>query len=70
MFDSTIKKSSTFAAGEMAEWSIAAVLKTVEGQTSGGSNPSFSAKSPLKKGFFFFSLFVVNLISKPKLKRV
>ena len=43
MFDSTIKKSSTFAAGEMAEWSIAAVLKTVEGQTSGGSNPSFSA---------------------------
>ncbi len=30
--------------GEMAEWSIAAVLKTVEGQTSGGSNPSLSAK--------------------------
>ena len=27
----------------MAEWSNAAVLKTVEGQTSGGSNPSFSA---------------------------
>ena len=27
----------------MAEWSIAAVLKTVEGHTSGGSNPSFSA---------------------------
>ena len=27
----------------MAEWSIAAVLKTVEGYTSGGSNPSFSA---------------------------
>ncbi len=30
--------------GEMAEWSNAAVLKTVEGHTSGGSNPSFSAK--------------------------
>ena len=30
--------------GEMAEWSIAAVLKTVEGHTSGGSNPSLSAK--------------------------
>ncbi len=30
----------------MAEWSIAAVLKTVEGNTSGGSNPSFSAKGP------------------------
>jgi hypothetical protein len=29
--------------GELAEWSIAAVLKTVEGHTSGGSNPSFSA---------------------------
>ena len=29
--------------GELAEWSNAAVLKTVEGHTSGGSNPSFSA---------------------------
>lgn len=29
--------------GEVAEWSIAAVLKTVEGHTSGGSNPSLSA---------------------------
>lgn len=27
----------------MAEWSIATVLKTVEGHTSGGSNPSLSA---------------------------
>ena len=31
----------------MAEWSIAAVLKTVELRGSGGSNPSLSAK---KKG--------------------
>ncbi len=43
-----IQKSPTFAhanhkQGEMAEWSIAAVLKTVEGHTSGGSNPSLSA---------------------------
>jgi hypothetical protein len=30
----------------MAEWSNAAVLKTVEGHTSGGSNPSFSANIP------------------------
>lgn len=30
--------------GEMAEWLIAAVLKTVEGHTSGGSNPSLSAE--------------------------
>ncbi len=29
----------------MAEWSIAAVLKTVEGHTSGGSNPSLSANN-------------------------
>ena len=33
----------TFAPGEMAEWSIAAVLKTVDLQGSGGSNPSLSA---------------------------
>ncbi len=31
--------------GEMAERSNALVLKTSEGHTSGGSNPSFSAKS-------------------------
>tara|TARA_R110002050_G_scaffold106504_2_gene216438 strand:- start:2835 stop:2987 length:153 start_codon:yes stop_codon:yes gene_type:complete len=30
--------------GELAEWSNAAVLKTVEAQVSGGSNPSLSAK--------------------------
>jgi len=30
----------------VAEWSIAAVLKTVELRGSGGSNPSSSAKSP------------------------
>ncbi len=29
----------------MAEWSIAAVLKTVELQGSGGSNPSLSVKT-------------------------
>ena len=32
-----------FCVGGMAEWSIAAVLKTVELQGSGGSNPSPSA---------------------------
>ena len=37
----------------MAEWSNAAVLKTVEGHTSGGSNPSFSAKARFYPGFFF-----------------
>ena len=39
-----IKKNSIFAlSGEMAEWSIAAVLKTVEPWGSWGSNPYFSA---------------------------
>ena len=41
-----LKKKCTFAPskGEMAERSNAAVLKTVEGHTSGGSNPSLSAR--------------------------
>ncbi len=40
------KKICTFAvAGEMAEWSNAAVLKTVDCNRSWGSNPYFSAKS-------------------------
>ncbi len=33
----------TFVPGEMAEWSNAAVLKTVVLQGTGGSNPSLSA---------------------------
>ena len=32
-----------FCGGELAEWSIEAVLKTVECNSSGGSNPSLSA---------------------------
>ncbi len=42
------KKCSTFVPGEMAEWSIAAVLKTVELRGSGGSNPSLSATKKQK----------------------
>ena len=41
--------------GEMAEWSNAAVLKTVEGHTSGGSNPSFSA-------IRFPNIFIINML--------
>ena len=39
----------------MAEWSIAAVLKTVELRGSGGSNPSLSAKKEegTRDGSFF-----------------
>ena len=38
----------------MAEWSIAAVLKTVEGNTSRGSNPCLSAEKQLLGCFFVF----------------
>ena len=38
----------------MAEWSIAAVLKTVEPRGSGGSNPSLSAKKVTMKIVTFF----------------
>ena len=38
------EKRCTFAAGEMAEWSNAVVLKTIVPRGTGGSNPSFSAK--------------------------
>lgn len=43
-----LPSNPNFARGEMAERSIAAVLKTVEGQTSGGSNPSLSAVINMK----------------------
>ncbi len=39
------KIGTTFVSGKLAEWSIAAVLKTVEPQGSGGSNPSLSAEA-------------------------
>jgi hypothetical protein len=41
----------------VAEWSIAAVLKTADCNRSGGSNPSSSAKKPvssLEMGFLLF----------------
>jgi hypothetical protein len=44
-FVGVIKKILVLQSGEMAEWSIAAVLKTVEGYTSWGSNPYFSAQA-------------------------
>lgn len=44
--------------GEVVEWSITAVLKTVELRGSGGSNPSLSARNNMKeadsKGQLFF----------------
>ena len=40
--------------GEVAEWSIAAVLKTVDLRGSGGSNPSLSAEMNRKMKIFRF----------------
>ena len=49
-----ILKRINLLIGELAEWSNAAVLKTVEAQVSGGSNPSLSAlKKPRLWGFFY-----------------
>ena len=52
------KKGSTFAPGKMAEWSNAAVLKTVDLHGSGGSNPSLSAKKRSKEMSIYRHLFV------------
>ena len=52
--------------GELAEWSNAAVLKTVDLNGSGGSNPSLSARMKVQtkkvlgyqlvKDFFFYTI--------------
>ena len=47
-FATHLRNKST---GEMAEWSIAAVLKTVELRGSGGSNPSLSAIKGANQAF-------------------
>ena len=44
-----------FKQGEMVEWSITTVLKTVVLRGTGGSNPSLSAKKEkFEAGFLFF----------------
>ncbi len=55
----------------MAEWSIAAVLKTVDPQGSGGSNPSLSAPQKQQKTrtnlrVFFVAAFAVFGGSSPQ----
>ena len=52
--------------GEMAEWSIAAVLKTVEGNTSGGSNPSLSANKGVNQQVMRFTPFITPEYSVAK----
>ena len=53
-FATHLRNKST---GEMAEWSIAAVLKTVELRGSGGSNPSLSAIKGVNQAFARFTPF-------------
>ena len=43
-----------FILGEMAEWSIASVLKTDVLRGTGGSNPSLSAERDAKASLFLF----------------
>ncbi len=50
-------KKLYLCSGEMAEWSIAAVLKTVVQQCTGGSNPSFSAEEKGSEENRFLFLF-------------
>ena len=68
--DNNDVKHDIKSSGEMAEWSIAAVLKTVEVRASGGSNPSLSAENEssnkeilnyqLVKDFFFYTIYRSN----------
>ena len=44
--------------GEVAEWSIAAVLKTVVLRGTGGSNPSLSAIKGVNQAFVRFTPFI------------
>ena len=56
----------------MAEWSIAAVLKTVDLRGSGGSNPSLSAEMNRKMKIFRFFCFVpavASLLAKGRSKQ-
>ena len=57
----------------MAEWSIAAVLKTVDLHGSGGSNPSLSARKignrwKMKRESQWFSLFVLQMFTRKPCK--
>ena len=49
---------------ELAEWSIAAVLKTADCNRSGGSNPSLSTKTPIS-GLEMGVLFLRRKIKEP-----
>ena len=58
-YSQTFGRNNIFTIGEVVEWSITAVLKTVELKGSGGSNPSLSAEkgvTDICNDFFNFSV--------------
>ena len=54
----------------MAEWSNAAVLKTVEGHTSGGSNPSFSADEKSTTLVVGFLISIMSIVYYRKMNEI
>ena len=64
MEQNNIKKISN-GIGEVVEWSITAVLKTVELKGSGGSNPSLSAKGCRKVAELARAAFFVSFCHAP-----
>ena len=54
--------------GGVAEWSMAAVLKTVERQRSGGSNPSASAQCNASQVPHVSAAFVFDGLSVKRLR--
>ena len=62
------KHFSQRSSGEMAEWSIAAVLKTVVLRGTGGSNPSLSAKKWVRKHSYPLFLCLYPSIDSPSRK--
>ena len=64
------KQHFYICSGELAEWSIAVVLKTIVPRGTGGSNPSFSAdknkKAPycLNTGLFALGLVHISFTSE------
>ena len=62
-FQTKSRQNKTF--GEMVEWSITTVLKTVVLRGTGGSNPSLSAKEltrDTQSGVSFFLLTPIKLV--------
>ena len=57
-----VTKKVYICSGEVAEWSIATVLKTVVPRGTGGSNPSFSAQHQIITAFLkFYVLYSVQI---------